>query len=274
MSARDRFKCILKLTGIWGLYCWSVYAFRNRRVLMASFGKTTILFEYKGARVRFSVEDLYSRKFFSDFCQSGKIYEKDSLDVLLTMTKDGDTVFDIGANIGYYACILGVYFPNSTVHAFEMSERNSEILRRNVQLNRLNNVVVHNVAIAERSKTGHYVRNYLGSAVVGLIEDHLGGLSADIADIRTISLDDFCDQNRLLPRIVKMDIEGGEVNAIRGMMRVLSKVDVILFVEVHTKKHDRQPTNVGELLESIGYVYEPVRTSSRANTMLVARKRS
>lgn len=273
MSLKERLKRVMKLTGLWGLYCWAVYAMRNGRALMRSFGRSTIPFEYDGARVLFSLEDLYSRKFFAEFYRNSTIYEKDSLDALLSATNDGDTVFDVGANIGYYACILGARFPNSMVHAFEMSERNSRILRRNIELNRLNNVLVHNVAIAERSKTGHYIRNYLGSAVLELIDDSVSDTSDDIVDIPTISLDDFCNQNGLVPRIVKLDIEGGELNALNGMMRILSKNNVDLFVEVHRGRHDTSLTSIQKLLERVEYTYEPVKSNRRANSMIVARKK-
>jgi FkbM family methyltransferase len=73
-----------------------------------------------------------------------------------------DVVVDIGANIGIVT-LFAALKTQKTVHAFEPSPENCEFLNRNILTNGLRNVVVHNVAVGD--KTEKLTRLYLGDSV-------------------------------------------------------------------------------------------------------------
>lgn len=73
-----------------------------------------------------------------------------------------DVVVDIGANIGIVT-LFAALRTQKTVHAFEPSPENVEFLNRNIRTNRLHNVIVHNVAVCD--KTEKLTRLYIGDSV-------------------------------------------------------------------------------------------------------------
>jgi FkbM family methyltransferase len=62
--------------------------------------------------------------------------------------KAGDVILDIGAHIGLFASYAGLRFPEVLIHAFEPFPDNCELLRENLERNRVGNVRVHNLGIS------------------------------------------------------------------------------------------------------------------------------
>ena len=56
-------------------------------------------------------------------------------------------------------------------------------------------------------------------------------------EIKTITLDEFCEENNILPDVVKMDVEGAELLALRGMYKIIKKCDNLkMFIEFERNK--------------------------------------
>src|SRR5258708_4586206 len=118
-----------------------------------------------------------------------EIYEPMETRLFKKEIKPGQTVLDIGANIGYYTLIAAkLVGPSGKVYAFEPDPTNFKILKKNVERNGHSNVVLVNQAVADKNKK---VRLYLNPANKGdhRIYDSKDGRSS-IA-VRTIRLDDL-----------------------------------------------------------------------------------
>ena len=80
-------------------------------------------------------------------------YEPFVTQVMHNMAKKGDTVVDIGANIGYYSIMLAKFVGKSgKVYAFEPEPKNVELLSKNVKVNNLHNIKVSNIAISSKKQ--------------------------------------------------------------------------------------------------------------------------
>lgn len=146
-------------------------------------------------------------------------YERANAILLRTLCGPGMTVFDVGANTGYFTLLFsrGVG-SNGTVFAFEPDPSNLGSLRRNLSLNAMTNVSVVPVAVTD--KEGE-TRFECASSMGHVSED--GALS-----VKTCRLDDFPS-----PDLIKVDIEGGELVALYGAQRLLGERRATWFIELH-----------------------------------------
>lgn len=153
-------------------------------------------------------------------------YERDQTRLMASLVSAGSTVFDVGAHTGYYT-VLASLLAGATgqVRAFEPDPRNARFLRRHVRINRCANTVVEEAAVA--AHTGRYpFGGGSGSGTGRLLED--GPL-----DVRTVALDDYCEQQALRPTLLKVDVEGAEAQVLRGAETVLRRHRPVVLLSTH-----------------------------------------
>jgi|ERR1700722_4399335 len=143
----------------------------------------------------------------------------------------GDTVYDIGANVGYVALSLAKQVgPAGHVVAFEPVPRNLEALRRNIEINGITNIQLWEAAASDRN----------GEAVLRIAENlstasliwHRNNPSATELRIKTVSIDELVQRGEIgYPKFIKIDVEGGEGGVSQGMRRTLAAARPVVFVE-------------------------------------------
>jgi FkbM family methyltransferase len=134
--------------------------------------------------------------------------------------REGDTVVDVGANIGYFTLLFArLVGPKGRVFAFEPEPTNFELLRKNVELNGYRNVTLVPKAVSDISGTGQlYLTPHKGDARI--FDSHDGRTSVAI---ETIRLDDFFADDPGGLDFIKIDIQGAEPAALRGMVKLLER---------------------------------------------------
>jgi FkbM family methyltransferase len=156
-------------------------------------------------------------------------YEPRYVQVLRSLIKPGDAVFDIGANIGFYSVLFSQWVGRAgKVIAFEPDPHNLSLLKRNLQINRCENTVVRDIALGVTQGEATFSRDtFTGST------GHLGGgpTYADslfgngresVVNVKTNTLDGevaVCGP----PNLLKLDIEGGEYDVLRGGAELLDR---------------------------------------------------
>lgn len=143
----------------------------------------------------------------------------------------GDTVYDIGANVGYVSLSLAKRVgPGGRVIAFEPLPRNVASFRENIKINSLINIQLLEFAASDRS----------GEAVIRITENlsmaslvwHRNNPTAVEFAIKTVSIDELIESGSLgCPKFVKIDVEGAEGSVLKGMRRTLAAAKPVLFVE-------------------------------------------
>ncbi len=164
----------------------------------------------------------------------------------------GKTVYDVGAFHG----LLTLFFASraKAVVCFEPNKRNRERLMENLALNGIENVVVRATGVGSRRETLKMVGDPLmpgGSSVDGKMVEHLErtGVGVVTEEIPIIALDEeIRDANLPAPEFIKIDIEGWELEALRGARETLKLHKPALFLEMHGQTMQEKERKVGEIV--------------------------
>lgn len=158
---------------------------------------------------------------------------------LIENLKEGDTVVDIGANIGYYTILMG-YKVGETgkVIAFEPNKETFSLLSDNVAINYLTKRVslVNKVVYSEEKEISFYSTDrFTGNASIHQPDKEyydyfLVDKGLHETKLQSVSLDEYFDDNDVID-YVKIDTEGGEYHCILGMKNLIinKKVKTIIF---------------------------------------------
>lgn len=140
----------------------------------------------------------------------------------------GDTAIDAGANIGSYTLPLARKFRN--VIAFEPDPASSNLLRLNARVNKLSNVTVEELALAnEEGIMPLYVR---GGGATSLDPSHYMLKYDAIKYVRVARLDNFPGIPGSVD-FVKVDAENLELPILKGARRTITRFRPVLGIEVH-----------------------------------------
>ena len=174
-----------------------------------------------------------------------RISEAFEIELMKELAKPGMTVIDVGANVGLYAFMLSKLV--GTVHAFEPNTDMSYLLSLAIIRNDRHNVMLHDEAVSDRNGTTRLFtdNNNMGDSRIGNV-----GVS-----VRMVALDSVLKKERV--GIVKMDIQGAELLAIRGMKRLLQRSNAALFVEFCPsllRECGTKPAELLSTLNELGYV--------------------
>lgn len=158
---------------------------------------------------------------------------------ILEIVKEGDTVIDIGANIGYFTVLLAkLVGTKGKVYAFEPDPRNFYYLQRTIERNGWNHVIAEQKAVS--NKTGEFTL-YQGREWTGNSLTPNNFISTTTAQV--VALDDYLTNEHEI-KFVKMDMDGSEPLAIEGMARLIKKSpDIHVLAEF-------QPPNVKRYLSN------------------------
>jgi FkbM family methyltransferase len=145
----------------------------------------------------------------------------------------GATVVDVGANIGYNTVYASQRVgPAGRVVAIEPAADNLSVLRDNLRTNRLANVVVQPVAAGRAHEVRDFFLRGEVSAVNSLFPESVYAAVTGIEPVRVAPLDDLVEGDADL---VKIDVEGAELDVLAGMTRLLARSAIHLIVEWHPR---------------------------------------
>jgi|SRR5271157_835068 len=164
--------------------------------------------------------------------------------------RPGDTVIDVGANVGHLTLSASVAVgPAGVVHAVEPHPRIFLYLAGNVALNSAKNVVLHNVALGKGEESVFFTDNRKSDDANSV---SVAGL-ANCVEVPLLQLDDL-PVGRTVVDLLKIDVEGYEKFVLDGASSILSSVRCIYFefCERHLAKYGCHGRDLLETLEVAG----------------------
>lgn len=170
--------------------------------------------ELQGLRLYLSPNDKYITP---TLIQSG-VWEPFETEVATREIRPGDTVLDLGANIGYYTLLFsGLVGDEGRVFAFEPDPANFAILKKNVRVNRCRNVIM--VPRAVSNKSG-FLNLYRCDDDAGDHRVYDSGDGRSAHEVECVRLDDYFAPGERVD-FIKMDLQGAEWGAIEGASRLI-----------------------------------------------------
>jgi FkbM family methyltransferase len=148
-------------------------------------------------------------------------YEPASRKLFRGMLASAEVVVDAGAHIGLYSALAGRYGnPELVVFAFEPDPYNLRAFRWNMRLNRCGNVRAFRAAVSDFTGSARLVVSdgTIGSSLI-LGRTKIGG--TQFIDVDTVALDPILESVASKAVLIKLDIEGAEMRALKGLSRTL-----------------------------------------------------
>lgn len=161
-------------------------------------------------------------------------FEEFETEIVKKIIKKGDIVLDVGANIGYYTLIFAkLVGKNGKVFSFEPDPTNFDLLTKNVKINGYENVILVRKALSYKTgKTNLFLSNT--NAGDHMIVDTKE--NRDTVEIEMTTGDDYFRDFSEQLNFIKMDVQGAEIDALRGMSSLLQKInDIKIMIEFAPK---------------------------------------
>lgn len=177
--------------------------------------------------------------------------ERPVIEALIRECDRGDIVFDVGANVGTHGIVMAeAVGPKGCVVCFEPHEKTYQGLLANVARNGFENVRTEKFALgAYEGSTELYIQNDdagVGTHSTQRLEDD----EVQTQSIEVIPGDRFIEESKLIPDLVKIDVEGSEGDVLAGLNNTLSSDSPTLFVELH---NGVEAASIEQRLVSQGY---------------------
>lgn len=155
----------------------------------------------------------------------------------------GETFLDIGANIGRYTLMLHDRFKQ--IHSFEPTQETYDILNYNITMNHIQNVYLHKLAAWSREEQlTFYIKNNPGGNSASMPENSISKQT-----VNAVRLDTMINQFGKVD-LIKIDIEGAEPEALKGLQSILKSSKPVVIVEVLECNNE----TVYDYMASMGYV--------------------
>ena len=158
----------------------------------------------------------------------------------------GGTMLDVGANIGNHSVFLARHFDR--VHSVEPNPRTFKVLSMNALL--ADNIHCHQIAASDANGKIGFVQELLNVGHSHV--DKSGVATGRTIDVECWKLDDYLSKARDV-RLIKIDVEGHELEALRGMERILERDAPTIVFEQHLGGFVDGKSDVIEFLRRSGY---------------------
>lgn len=210
---------------------------------------------------------------------ANKIWEKNVSILFESVLKEGMTVIDLGSHIGYFSILAGMKVrPSGRVFAFEPNRLSYEMLVKNIEQNGLKDIVIplHKAAANEEAVKILYGDSRNDPSDSFLVKTGKHRIEQEVECVRVGDyLKRHFPESLKRPCVIKMDIEGFEVEACRGMEELLRRPDVTLFTELNYRRLRDSGTSAEaflDLLTSYGFHIQTVNYHAQGDKdLLVSR---
>lgn len=217
-----------------------------------------LLWGWRGVRVQAG-----GASFLVDYASGTEFYrarvfptlEGDFTLVFGALASQAAVILDVGANMGLYSLLGASKNPSARVYALEPEPHNLEAIRRNLRANRLDNVTPLPLGLGDRQDTVILRLEGLSENAAGTghhVVNQGEGLPILVADLDSLIAAGLVQP----PDLIKMDIEGYEFKALKGMRRLLLEHHPDLLIEVHPAilpKHGESVEEMEAFLAALGY---------------------
>jgi FkbM family methyltransferase len=161
--------------------------------------------------------------------------EPDSERAIRTVLQSGMTFYDIGANFGWLSLIAArLVGPGGRVVSFEPLDANVRIVQHNIRANNFKNMTVLPIALGCTDGLARFLLSSQPSwGMLAATGKEPGALVGETT-VAVKRLDSAVREYRLLaPQVIKIDVEGAEVDVLLGAAETIATFRPLMFIELH-----------------------------------------
>jgi len=153
-------------------------------------------------------------------------YEAGTISVLSKFLHQDDTFLDVGANIGFISLVAASFIgENGLVYAFEPHPETYKILEENIRLNSFKNICSMNIALGAEVSEAKIYDNLDGNRGSSSLIRPEGASKKNGKKIEIVTIDKLIEEYNLhIPSIIKIDVEGFELEVLKGAKALLSSL--------------------------------------------------
>lgn len=183
-------------------------------------------------------------------------YEKELGELLKKVVRPGDVFLDLGANIGYFSLLVAINSPSANIISFEPVKDLFQNMNDNISLNNIKNISTINAAAGEiNEEKDLFISTPDNSGMSSFHQPE--NYSGKKESVKVVSIDEWFKTSALSKiDIIKLDIEGSELAALKGMKEVLQKQKPILIVEVNPETllmFNLKPSDLYDYLNQLNF---------------------
>jgi FkbM family methyltransferase len=176
----------------------------------------------------------------------------------------GDIVLEVGANVGVVTILLARRVaPGGHIYAFEPSPKSLQALSDHLSLNGVSESQATIVPAAVSDTCGRAMFYFDGASGQNTLSaKHRRIPAATSVEVETVTIDAFCSRRKIVPKFIKIDIEGYELHALRGAELTLRRYRPTVLVEMHPMNWPEigiTASDVAECISRLGYEALPLR---------------
>jgi protein O-GlcNAc transferase len=228
--------------------CLKIYLHleRNLYIYMNRTKDNVYQIEYKNNSIKFYLPNLFQNIPYHIF-RTKNFYEIDLLEDIFARNNDNMVIIDVGANIGNHSIYFAKVCKAEKVYSFEPQKSIYEIAKKNIELNNISSKVeLINKALGSQSGKGNI--EVVNSSDLGCSKVVFNSINGEIA---ITTLDEFIYTKNSHIDLIKLDVEGMELEILKGSKGILEKFKPMLYIEAHTN-HDF--VNISTFLKQFGYI--------------------
>ena len=152
--------------------------------------------------------------------------------IIFFIKKYNGSFVDCGCNFGAYSIPIAKKFKNQNIYAFDASKKAIYSLRQNIILNKIKNINYFNIGIGDKKTEMHF-----NEEISELKNDGSYRFTKDKKKekIKIFKLDDIFKNKKIKLKkniIIKIDLEGFDFLALKGLKSTLKKFKVLIFIEI------------------------------------------
>lgn len=206
-----------------------------RRFLII-FRKEIFIFKFNGLNLELNIKEPMDQMiFFRGY------YENEQIEFLNKIIKDfkPDFFIDVGANSGFYSLVIGKRFPKLKIISYEPIKKTFSKFKKNIELNKniesIKKIKIYNFGLSDKKKVLKMKtlvkNNYIQQGGFGVAQknEDLSSLHTELAYFDKGD-SNIKAQNKII--IMKIDVEGHELNVLQGMKKLLTNNKVVLQIEI------------------------------------------
>lgn len=152
------------------------------------------------------------------------------------------SILVVGANFGFISFALQTNLNDSKIYSFEPHSNIFEVFRNSIKKNNIKNIISHNFAIGSKDCQ---IKLNLAEQSSNILESN-ANVSKTVM-IQQIALDEFPEKNNIIPNFIKIDVDGYELEVLKGLENAILKYKPMMVVETN------DDVNILEFLKNKNY---------------------